>query len=453
MTAVDRQVAVAPAPRARPGAVRALGWLASAAAAVFYRLERTGPQLPPGPLLIVANHPNALLDPAVIWTTAGRDIRFLAKSTLFRMPGLGRLLGAAGAIPVYRRIDAGEDPARNQEMFAAAGDALARGDAICLFPEGLSHSSGRLEPLRTGAARIALASAAAGTAVALVPVGLNFDDKAIFRSRATVACGAAFSCADLMPGYRVNPPEAIRALTDLIAQRLREQMLEADPVAEAAIVARVDELYSAERRAAPDPGARLARQRDIADGLRALRARDPDRYQAIAQQFREYDRDLERFGLRDRDIDRTQGFGVALRFAAREAPLAAVLGPLAIAGRVIFTVPYLATDAIAARAGSLEERATWKTAGGAIAYATWLLLLGAAAATAGGWTAGALVIGLGPLAGLAALLARERELAALRVARAWLVAGRVPEEMRDRLLRQRRALADLLEDTREWLER
>ena len=51
-----------------------------------------------GPLLLLPNHPNALLDPALVIATAGRPVRFLAKSTLFRGP-LGPLIRASGAIP------------------------------------------------------------------------------------------------------------------------------------------------------------------------------------------------------------------------------------------------------------------------------------------------------------------------------------------------------------------
>lgn len=99
---------------------RAWVWgLASAAIRTFYRVERTGEPLPGGSLLLVANHPNTLVDPAVIQTTAGRHVRFLAKSTLFRGAPLGVLIRGSGAIPVYRHVDRGADTSRNVEMFSA----------------------------------------------------------------------------------------------------------------------------------------------------------------------------------------------------------------------------------------------------------------------------------------------------------------------------------------------
>ena len=140
-------------------------WLAARLiASLFYRVQRTGPPLPGGAVLLVANHPNALLDPALVQTTAGRPVRFLVKSTLFRGHVLGLIIRRSGAIPVYRRIDAGVDPARNVEAFAAVEAVLARGEVVCVFPEGISHSTGRLEPLRTGAARMTMASLAPGPA-------------------------------------------------------------------------------------------------------------------------------------------------------------------------------------------------------------------------------------------------------------------------------------------------
>ena len=143
----------------RPTQRRAWVWaLASVAIRTFYRVDRTGEPLPEGALLLVANHPNTLIDPAVIQTTAGRQVRFLAKSTLFRGDPLSLLIRSSGAIPVYRRMDPGADTSRNAEMFSAVEAAFSDGESVCLFPEGVSHDRGRLEPLRTGAARMALAS-------------------------------------------------------------------------------------------------------------------------------------------------------------------------------------------------------------------------------------------------------------------------------------------------------
>ena len=81
-------------PADRHAGSRMLWTLVSVAVRVFYRVERVGPPLPDGALLLVANHPNTLLDPALIQTTAGRSVRFLAKSTLFHGGFLSPLVRA-----------------------------------------------------------------------------------------------------------------------------------------------------------------------------------------------------------------------------------------------------------------------------------------------------------------------------------------------------------------------
>ncbi len=130
-------------------------WVARVGAFTYYRMRSGGETVPRrGPVLLVANHPNSLLDPLLVAAVAGRPVRFLAKAPLFADWKIGWLIRAAGAIPVYRRAD---DPAsmdRNEEMFRAVHAALAGGAAVGIFPEGLSHSEPALAPLRTGAARI-----------------------------------------------------------------------------------------------------------------------------------------------------------------------------------------------------------------------------------------------------------------------------------------------------------
>ena len=67
------------------------------AAALFQDIERTGPPIPDGPVLVAANHVNALLDPLVLFHTAGRPTRPLAKAPLFTHPLIGPFLKAWAA--------------------------------------------------------------------------------------------------------------------------------------------------------------------------------------------------------------------------------------------------------------------------------------------------------------------------------------------------------------------
>ncbi|HEX6401439.1 MAG TPA: lysophospholipid acyltransferase family protein, partial [Actinomycetota bacterium] len=198
------------------GRLATLGWFRAVDATGLERIPRTGP------VLLVANHPGGVVDPALLTATVARPVRFLAMATLWRIWPLRPLLWLAGAIPVHRAQDpAGEGGrhARNVEAFAASFEHLRRGGAMGIFPEGQASDEPRLLPIRTGAARIALGAHARGAmGLRIVPVGLIYEDKQRARSRAYVRVGEPIAMdEDLAEHPEVPPgerdPAAVAALT------------------------------------------------------------------------------------------------------------------------------------------------------------------------------------------------------------------------------------------------
>jgi 1-acyl-sn-glycerol-3-phosphate acyltransferase len=113
------------------------------------RLEVEGEEHLPfsGPLLIAGNH-DSYWDPVVVGIAAirRRQIRALAKSSLWKVKGLNKVLDGMGQIPILRGAgDAG--------ALDAAITELRAGSCIGIFPEG-TRSLGRTLRPRSGLGRL-----------------------------------------------------------------------------------------------------------------------------------------------------------------------------------------------------------------------------------------------------------------------------------------------------------
>jgi 1-acyl-sn-glycerol-3-phosphate acyltransferase len=110
--------------------------------------------LPDGGFVLAANHISHA-DPLMLGhflVDHGIPPRFLAKASMFEIPVLGRLVGAAGQIPVQR------DSQHAAEALRSAESSVHDGHAVVIYPEGTITRDPDLWPMvgRTGAARIAL---------------------------------------------------------------------------------------------------------------------------------------------------------------------------------------------------------------------------------------------------------------------------------------------------------
>lgn len=229
----------------------------------FRRIEIVGRERVPrkGGVIFVVNHPNALVDPLFLLCLAPRRVSFLAKSTLLRMPVIGALARSLDTLPVYRQQDRSEDTARNAETFRLCRSLLKRGASIAICPEGVSHNEPRLLPLKTGAARIALGAAAKSAdaeslEINIVPVGLYYTAKTIFRSGALLRFGAPLAVPAVAMDTNGEPPrDAVAKLSDAIETGLSELIINADCKRTLDIIAAAERIWSSEEEAESVKGA------------------------------------------------------------------------------------------------------------------------------------------------------------------------------------------------------
>ncbi len=328
----------------------------------FRRIEVVGADNVPaeGPVIFAGNHPNALMDGWLLLARCGRwPLHFMANAKLWEYPLLGPALTASGAVPVYRREEHGGE-VDNSRAFDKLYEVIEAGNCMGIFPEGISHAESQLTKLKTGTARIALSVAARGKVqVRIVPCGLNYIHRHLFRSQVLIEFGEPIEIDDeWLARYREDEQETVRELTDHLAQALRNVTLNAPDWRTLRIIQTARRLYKPSSTELT-PAEYVELNRRFVEGYVAD-LDDPELI-ALSRELEDYQAKLDMLGLKDHQLRSPISLGGVFRKMLVRSLTMLLLMPLAIPGALL----HLPVGWIAATVGErfsyeLDDIATLK---------------------------------------------------------------------------------------------
>ena len=341
----------------------------------FRRIEASNVEKVPekGAIIFVLNHPNGLVDPALVFVSLPRRVSFLAKSTMFPIPVAGFLLRTLEALPVYRRIDAASEMSKNLRTFEACRELLNRGRCIAIFPEGISHNETKLQPMKTGAARIALGALGMRSEsvqpkneeqasrlnpetvdrfnLKIMAVGLYYTSKTAFRSEALIRYGEIFDVEPVEMDEKSEPPrQGVQDLTDRIEAALRRVTLNLESEAELDTILKAEALFSSVYQNLlfkQTLAQSFQRLQNLAEKYKLLGENEPEKMRELSEKIAQYENDLKTSGVTAESLSVLQHPTLyVLRYLVLRVLLLIVLSPLAVIGAIIHSPAFVFSNFI-----------------------------------------------------------------------------------------------------------
>ena len=193
-----------------------------------------------GPVILVANHQSSFMDSILLGAELDRELSFLARGEMFNTKLNRWAFGKMNMIPVYRKEKTPELSHQNEQILDHCSAHLQNDGAILIFPEGVSETTPRIKPLKSGAARIAFQAELENQfelGVQIVPVGINYTNPHQFQSSVSINIGEPISVNQYKKEYSEDSWDAVKQLTKTIETELQKLTIhiEAEPTNESVV--------------------------------------------------------------------------------------------------------------------------------------------------------------------------------------------------------------------------
>ena len=233
-----------------------------------------------GPKIILANHPNTLMDAWMIGHICNQRIYYMAKGTFFNNRLKRWVLGGLGMIPINRKVDSKIESVSNSDSFEACYKLLEEGKTLVIFPEGNSYQERLLRKLKSGAARIALETELRNEkklGLSIIPVGLNYTKPEKFRSSVLATVGAPIDPKPFVDLFKIDSLKAARKLTEEIRIAMTRLLVNSEIKEEEELVEGIVDILSSEYVKTPEKGVErnVKEMREVFSQMHVIRISQP----------------------------------------------------------------------------------------------------------------------------------------------------------------------------------
>ena len=184
-----------------------------------------------GPLIIICNHPNTLMDPLMTLQQTQERPFLLANYSLFKHPIPRAIFSTLFCIPIQRSKDipVGQTP-KNDDAFRRCVEYLNAGGSVFLAPESLSENGRQLRSFRSGISRIILTTLSdwkpESLPLRILPVGLTYFNHKKPNTDVVINVGEPIDIKKEIENLPEQYKKAIDALALIIENKMRPLVID-----------------------------------------------------------------------------------------------------------------------------------------------------------------------------------------------------------------------------------
>ncbi|MBW7867404.1 MAG: 1-acyl-sn-glycerol-3-phosphate acyltransferase [Brumimicrobium sp.] len=306
------------------------------------------------PTIIIANHPNTIMDAFVIGTICKSPVYFMTKATVFTSPLKLRLLKSIKMIPINRNFEKSTKGVDNRNSLSACFQLLKEGKTLGIFPEGTSFQERVLRPLQTGTAKIALETEQQNDwklGLQVITIGTYYAQPEKFRSDILINIDEPIHIGDFQAKFEEDKKATVNELTEIFRKRLENVLVTTETKEDERLIEEIFQILNTRYISSEIKGIQkeMNEMKDIKESFYLIKESFPERINEIRRSVHTLNVRLGKLKIAPDFLDRKFRTLLFLRQILFSSLFLLFMTPIALFGLIHNFFQYWLTDKIVLR--------------------------------------------------------------------------------------------------------